>query len=134
VTNDAEVLRRAWAAIGRRDIPAILECLDPEIEAIPLGAAMEGRVYRGHEGVVKWLEEEMWATYETFEAYPDEIEEIGGRLLAFGHWIACGRESGVELDVAASWVVTLRDGKIVRWQTYTDRDEALADAGLKRRD
>jgi ketosteroid isomerase-like protein len=130
--DDAEVVRKAWAAVSRRDIPALLGCLDPEIEAIPLGAAMEGRVYRGHEDVVRWLEGEVSATYETFEVHPDEIQNVGDRLLVFGHWIARGRESGVELDVAASWVVDVRDGKLVRWQTYTERDEALQAAGLKK--
>lgn len=131
-TDDAEVVRRTWAAISRRDIPAALECLHPEIEAIPLGAAMEGRVYHGHDGIVTWLERELWATYETFEVHIDEIREVGDRLLLLGHWIARGLESGVDLDVAASWVVDMRDGRVVRWQTYTDRDEALADAGLKK--
>jgi ketosteroid isomerase-like protein len=62
--------------------------------------------------------------------HPDETQAVGERLLVFGHWIARGRESGVELDVRASWVVDVRDGKIIRWQTYTDRDEALAAVGL----
>ena len=128
--EDAEVVRRAWAAVNERDIPTWLDCLDPEIEAIPFGAAMEGRIYRGHEGVLEWLEQEVWATYETFEVYPDEFQEVGGRLLAFGYWIARGKESGVELRVTATWVVDVRDGKVVRWQTYTDRDEALDAVGL----
>jgi ketosteroid isomerase-like protein len=127
----AEVVRKAWAAASRRDIPAMLACLDPEVEAVPLGAAMESRVYRGHQGVAGWLEREVWATYETFEVHPDETQAVGERLLVFGHWIARGRESGVELEVGASWVVDVRDGKITRWQTYTDRDEALAAVGLK---
>jgi ketosteroid isomerase-like protein len=81
--------------------------------------------------VVRWLEQEVWATYETFEVHPDEIQDVGEHLLAFGHWIARGRESGVELKITASWVVDVRDGKIVRWQTYTNRDEALEAAGLQ---
>jgi ketosteroid isomerase-like protein len=132
--EDADVVRKAWAAINRRDIPATLGYLDPAIEAIPFGAAMEGRVYRGHEGVLGWLEQELWATYETFETHPDEIQEVGGHLLAFGHWIARGKESGVELKVTATWVLDVRDGKIVRWQTYTDRAEALEAVGLSNRD
>jgi ketosteroid isomerase-like protein len=130
--EDAEVVRKAWAAANRRDIRAMLDCLDPGVEAVPFGAEMEGRVYRGHEGVVRWLEQEVWPTYETFEVHPDEIENVGGRLLAFGHWIARGRESGVELNVTASWVVDVRDGRIVRWQTYTDRGEAVKAAGRRK--
>src|SRR5262245_15908944 len=132
--GDAEVVRKAWAATSRRDIPAWLDCLDPQIEAIPFGAAMEGRVYHGHEGLLKWLQREVIATYETFEVHPEEIREVGEHLLVFGRWIARGRESGVELEVTASWVVDVRDGRIVRWQTYTDRAEALEAVGLSEQD
>ena len=128
--GDIEVVRRAWAALNRRDVPEFLACLDPEVEAVPFGAAMEGRVYRGHDGVVEWIEREVWATYETFEVHPDESRQVGDHLLVFGRWIARGKESGVELEVRASWVVDVREGKIVRWQTYTERDEALAAVGL----
>jgi len=124
--DGAEVVRRAWAAASRRDIPAWLDCIDPEVEAVPFGAAMEGRVYRGHAGVLEWFEKEVIETYQTFDVHPDEIQEVGERLLVFGHWVARGRESGVELTVPATWVIDLRDGKIARWQTYTDRDDAIA--------
>jgi ketosteroid isomerase-like protein len=130
--DDADVVRTAWAALNRRDIPGFLACLDDDVEAVPFGAAMEGRVYHRHEGVVRWLDDEIWPTYETFEVHPEDIREIGGRLLALGHWIARGKESGVELDVRASWVVDVRDGSIVRWQTYTDRSEALKAVGLSK--
>ena len=123
--EDAEVVRKAWAAVSRRDLPAWLDCMDPEVEAIPFGAAMEGQVYRGHKGLLRWFEREVMETYETFEVHPDEIQEVGERLLVFGRWVALGRESGVELEVMASWVVEVRDRKIVRWQTFTDRSEAL---------
>jgi ketosteroid isomerase-like protein len=36
----------------------------------------------------------------------------------------------VELDIAATWVIEVRDGKIVYWQTYTDHGQALRDVGM----
>lgn len=39
--------------------------------------------------------------------------------------------SGVELEMPATWIIELRDGKIVFWQTYTDRAEALEAVGLR---
>jgi uncharacterized protein len=128
--KDAEVVRRAWAALSQRDVETWLDCLDPKIEAVPFGAAMEGRSYCGHGGVMEWWDDEVLQAYETFKVYPEEFREVGGHLLVFGHWVARGKESGVELEVTATWVVDVRDGKIVRWQTYTDRDEALAAVGL----
>ena len=126
--KDAQVVRKTWDACSRRDTDGFLADLDPEVEAVPFGAAMEGRVYRGHAGVRQWLEREIYETYETFETIPEEFQEVGNHLVVFGHWCARGKESGMDLEFAATWVVDVRDGKIVRWQTYTDRGEAIRDA------
>ena len=61
---------------------------------------------------------------------PEKFERVGDRLLVTGRWNARGKESGVDLDVPASWVVEVRDGRIAYWQTYTDHAEARRGAGL----
>ena len=51
--------------------------------------------------------------------------------LALGHWRACARGSGLAFERQhASWLIALRDGQIVRLETFTDRDAALEAAGL----
>ena len=48
---------------------------------------------------------------------------------------ARGRGSGVELEnQAAAWLSEVKDGKVVRMQTYTDRAEALEAAGVSEQD
>ena len=128
-SEDYEVVRAAWETFSRRRVEDFLNHVHPDVEMIPFGAAMEGKVYRGHAGVRDWWEHEIDANWETFEAHADEFEEVGDRLVVFGHWVARGRTSGVQLYRRATWVVEVRDGKIARWQTYTDRDEALRAAG-----
>jgi ketosteroid isomerase-like protein len=63
--------------------------------------------------------------------YPESFERVGDKLLVTGRWKARGIESGVELDMPASWVVEVRGGKIAYWQTYTDHDQARRDIGLE---
>ncbi len=128
--QDFEVIRRAWADFSRGDIDGGLENLDPDIEVIPFGASMEGRAYRGHDGVRDWFEREITPNWRVFETRPEEFRRVGDRILVFGNWVARGRTSGVDLDVTATWIVEVRDGKILRWQTYTDRAEALDELGL----
>ena len=48
-----------------------------------------------------------------------------------GHWHARGKESGVVLDIPATWVIEVRDGKMAYWQTYTDHSQALRDIGME---
>src|SRR5262245_11243865 len=126
--EDFEVVQAAWEAANARGIDAMLPHLDPDIEIVPFGAAIEGRSYRGHDSVRRWREEEIDSDWTRFETYAESFEDVNGHLVVFGHWLATGRHSGVELRVPATWVVDVRDGKISRWQTYTDRDEALRDA------
>ena len=77
-----------------------------------------------------WWRDEIMTNWESFQVLPEQFQRVGHKLLVTGRWNARGKESGVELDVAASWVVEIRDGKIAYWQTYTDHAEARRDAGL----
>jgi ketosteroid isomerase-like protein len=128
---DFEVIRRAWSASGRKDVSGLHIELDPEIVAIPFGAAMEGKSYRGVDEVIGWMRDEIWTSWESFDTVPEEFQRVGDKILVTGRWLARGKESGVELDIAASWVIEMRDGKIRYWQTYTDHDQARRDAGLE---
>jgi ketosteroid isomerase-like protein len=110
--EDFEVVRRAWAATSRTDLEGFKRELAPEIVAIPFGAAMEGKSYRGPEAVIAWLRDEILATWEYFEVLPERFERVGDKLLVTGRWHARGAESGVELDIPATWVIEVRDGKI----------------------
>jgi ketosteroid isomerase-like protein len=131
VDADFEVIRRAWRASGQKDLAALERDLDPDIVTIPFGAAMEGKSYRGVDAVVGWLRDEIWANWEHFDTVPEEFMRVGQRILVTGRWHARGKASGVELDIPATWVIEVRDGKITYWRTYTDRHQALRDIGLE---
>jgi ketosteroid isomerase-like protein len=130
-----ELARLLFAAAGRAinqgEHDELDDMLDREVVWIPINAALEGASYRGHDGVRQWIED-MNHDWDFFEARPDDFRDLGeDRVLAFGTWRARGRGSGVELtSQPAAWLVDLRDGKVVRMQTFTDRGEALAAAGL----
>jgi ketosteroid isomerase-like protein len=102
----------------------------PEVVAIPFGAAMEGRSYHGHDGILDWWRNDIRATWKVFQVYPEHFQAVGDKLLVTGRWTARGIESGVDLDIPAAWVIEVRDGKIAYWQTYTDHAQARRDVGL----
>jgi ketosteroid isomerase-like protein len=131
--EDFELVREAWGA-PKGDIRNILPYCCEDIEILPFGASLEGGVFRGHEGVVRWWDSEIVPSWEAFETIPHDVRRVGNRLLVFGHWRARSRTSGVELEMPATWVVDVRQGKIARWQTFTDRSEALAAVGLSEQD
>jgi ketosteroid isomerase-like protein len=129
--ENVEIARQHHDAFNRRDIPAFLAALDPDVEWIPIMAALEGHVYRGHEAVQRWIED-LFRDWEFFEPMGEEFHDLGDRVLIFGRWRARGRVSGVELEnQPATWLYEIQSGKIVWMRTFTDRGEALKAAGVK---
>lgn len=132
--ENTELLRRWFAATARRDLATLLEIASPDIEYVPIMAALEGRVYCGHEGIGQWLDE-LFAHWDVFEPIGQEFHVRGDMVIALGCWRARGKVSGAELNnEPATWVVEFRDGRMTRLQTYTSREEAFKDIGLKRTD
>ena len=129
--ENVEVVECLAPAFNRRDLTAFLDLLAPDVEWIPILGVLEGRAYRGHEEVRRWIED-LAADWAVFEVYYDELHDLGDRVLALGGWRGRGRASNVELgDQPATWLMDLEDGKVVRLQTFTDREEALKVAGLR---
>jgi hypothetical protein len=63
-------------------------------------------------------------------AFPEQYRPFNEHVLVIGH--AQGQMSGGEPYAANTyWLFRLRDGKVVNWTTYTDRDEALKAVGLE---
>jgi hypothetical protein len=67
-----------------------------------------------------------------YEVTWEEVRDLGDdRVLALGTWHAQGRRSGVELGFQnAAWLVQFHNRKLIRLQTFTDRNKALETAGL----
>jgi ketosteroid isomerase-like protein len=127
--ENVETVWRAVDAFNRRDPVAFAEICVPEVEIVPLRAAMEGTVYRGRSGVHRFFEEsdEEWGALSLGQA---EIRDLGEFVLALGTLHARGRQSGAELEIHGGWILHFRDGLIAEVRTYISRDEALAAAGL----
>jgi len=125
--ENVEVVRRLLDAQQRDDIPAALACLDPDLDWVPLRAAIEG-AYTGHEGFEKFWEDTR-VTFETFEPH-FELRAVGEQVLAWGTIGVRGRGSGAEVDVPVGGIFDLRDGRIVRWQDFGSKETALEAVGL----
>jgi len=118
---------RVVAALNNRDIEGFLELVSPDVEFVPLVARVEGGVYRGHDGVRRWLED-TWAAMEGYEASIEVLDEIAGRVGVFRIELRLrGRGSGVEVEAGAYQVTELdRGGRIWRWRFF-DRLDAAED-------
>ena len=130
VERDIMLVRRMHDAFNARDLDALVACMAPDIEWLPLMARLEGAVYRGHDEVVAWIRD-LDADWTEFRSRPSEFMHVGDAVLSTGTWDAVARTSGLRLNAQpAAWLSHIRDGKVVRNETFTDRDEAYRAAGL----
>jgi ketosteroid isomerase-like protein len=129
VERGPEVVSRSVEAFNRRDLPALLETLDPDVELHPFSAQLTGTTYRGEAGARQWLADvaDEWSEWRVVL---DEVRTIDDRVLTLGRIVARGRETSVEVEVPAAFVSTLRDGRITRLESFGDAAKALAEAGI----
>jgi ketosteroid isomerase-like protein len=128
--SNVEVIRRVVDAFNARDLDRLLEDLQPDVELHPLRAQLEGKAYRGHEGIREMLADfdEDW---EYVQLRPEEFRDAGDTVVVLGRLGARGRTSGVDLDVPMGFVWKLRDGKGAYAETFSEPADALRDAGLE---
>jgi ketosteroid isomerase-like protein len=127
--ENVEVVRRAIDAFNRRDLDAAIWDNDPDVEVDwSRSRGVEAGVYRGQEATRVF-----WNTFlDMFERVvvsPDEFIESGEHVLVPNLTRLWGRD-GVAVEAHSVSVVTLRDGRILRWRLYQERAEALAAVGL----
>jgi ketosteroid isomerase-like protein len=106
---------------------AVVAEVHPEIEFIPLRATIQGS-YHGHAGIRKFMEDNE-ENFDVFLVTPQEIHVLGDRIVGTGELRVRGKGSGVDVTVSTGVVMTLKDGKIVRFEDFGDRAKALEAAG-----
>ena len=130
--ENVETLKRGTQAFNRRDIEAMLEGVDPEVEwhaVLPVTLEGQATVSRGHEGV-RQMFRDLFDVLDEIEVDYSEIRDLGDRLFAIGSIRTRGKGSGAETESPYFAVADLKNGKVVRFWTYLDREEALEAAGL----
>ena len=99
----------------------------PDVEFLPLRAATEG-AYHGIAGIERFIADNE-AVFEKFEPHY-EFLDLDERVLVWGTIRVKARQSGIDTDIPVGAVIEFRDGKIVRWQAFNSKDEALKAADL----
>jgi ketosteroid isomerase-like protein len=131
--KNVEAVKRAVAAMNRRDIEAVLREFDPAIEAHMALQELVGGVagvYHGHDGVREYFRD-MDDAFAEVEVDFTEIRDLGDRVLAIGSFRTRGRHSGASIDSPVAALVDVdAHSKATRVLTYIDPTEALKAAGL----
>ena len=127
--ENIELMRQGYEAMLRRDIEALLELLDPDVEMHDRPEAPDARSYRGHEGVLTALQVSLDA-FDDFRLEPEAYYEADDKVVVLLRMVGTGNVSGVPVEEHIAHLWTIRDGRAVVLQVYSDPGDALAAAGI----
>ena len=119
----ADRLRRAYAlfnAEGYLD----WDLFDPAIQHDQTEGLFLDGVFYGQEGIRAALDE-ISNDWDALRLEPEEVIDLGDRLLVLIRMRARVRDSEAELDAQVAHVWEFRGGRAVRWNVYGDRATAL---------
>jgi uncharacterized protein (TIGR02246 family) len=127
--ENVEVVRRGIDAWNRADLDGWLAVFAPEGEWHTTGRFADKGVYRGREELAGY-----WAEFrediEDVSSSVSEIRATGDKVFVAATATGQGRRSKAGFDVPVWFVMTFRDGMVVRVETYDDPKQALDAAGL----
>ena len=131
--ENVETFKRFVDAFNRRDVEAIVEVVDAEVEwrpAAPVALGGKATVYRGHTGISQGLRD-LHDSFAELQIEVSEFQEAGDRILGTGRIRTRGKGSGAEFDSAFGAVIEFENGKATQIRSYLDLGEALEAAGLR---
>jgi ketosteroid isomerase-like protein len=123
----ARRMRQAYAAANRRDFDVVLMGWQRDSEYRPAADLMPPdlkTVFHGHDGYLElwrhWLD-----AFDDIRWDPEEILDLGDRLLVTTRQSGRGSGSGVAVSEPVFQLFTLRSGLVTRQEDFLDRSKAL---------
>jgi ketosteroid isomerase-like protein len=120
-----ERVRHLWEAFGHGGIDEVVEIVDEDVEWHLYGAP--GRTLRGREALRHYMEERA-AQGDRIEAEAYSYEEYGDCVVVSGH-LRIRTAEGMT-DTQLHWLYSFADGRLVRFDAFHSRDQALAAARI----
>jgi ketosteroid isomerase-like protein len=120
-----ELARGVMALVGRGDLEELVETAHPEVEWHSFFAELgEGGVYRGHDGMRRYVED-LRDAWELVRADVDDALRVGSSVALTGRIHYKGKGSGLEAEEPVLWVLTFRDRKVILFKAFRDPERTL---------
>ncbi len=121
---NVQVVERFFDAAARRDTDAMRELTDPDVEWHTTRELPGGGVFRGQAAVEEVLRDQA-DTFDDFSVEPEQVREVGEQVVVFARLSGRIKGTGHAVEQPVGQVWTVRDGRVVRFRAYLDREEAM---------
>ncbi len=126
---DIEMLRTGYEAFSRGEWDSVFRAAHPDIELITTDRVTNPGTYRGVDDIRRFFED-LFAPFEEVAAEPEEFLERGDQIVVLVVVRSRPRGSSAFIENRIGHLWTMRDGQVVRFQIFPEREKALEAAGL----
>jgi ketosteroid isomerase-like protein len=121
---NTEVVRQVYEAFTRRDIPAVMRVLAPDVEITQSGEIPWGGKYKGHDGALQFFAKLTQAI--TSAVALERLVDAGDHVVAIGRTQGTVNATRNHFDVQVAHVWAFKEGLVVRIEFYIDNPTMLA--------
>jgi hypothetical protein len=120
--RSSDVVKAIYDAFGRVDVPAVLGAFDPQIRWSEAEGYVyaDGNPYIGPQAVALGVFQRLDSDFREFAVVPQSFIDGGDTIVVEGRYRGLMKATGRRIDAQFAHVWELRDGKVVRFQQYTD--------------
>ena len=120
--KSGDIVKALYDAFGKGDVPAVLGAFDPQIQWKEAENFLyaDGNPYAGPQAVAEGVFQRIVSDVENFAVLPERFVEGGDTVVAEGRYRGTMKTTGTPVDAQFAHIWQLRDGKVVRFQQYTD--------------
>lgn len=126
---NSEIIRGLYDAFATGDVPGVLGVLDGDIRWTEAEGFPYGGTYVGPDAVLANVFARLGSEWDGFTAVPHTFVAEGDSVVALGEYSGTYKATGRRFSAPFAHAWTLRGGKAVRFQQYTDT--ALAQAAVR---
>jgi ketosteroid isomerase-like protein len=129
VAANSETVKGVYEAFAKGDVPTVLAAMDSTIQWSEAESFMyaDRNPYVGPQAVAEGVFQRVVTDVDSFTVSPRTFIDGGGTVVVEGRYKGKMKATGKPFDAQFAHVFEFRNGKIVRFQQYTDTKQwALA--------
>jgi ketosteroid isomerase-like protein len=127
-TDTPDLMQVATERLNKADFGGFAELLDPEVVIYPDPSWPEPGPFEGREAMMGFVQD--WtASWESVRLEVDDLEERGDWVVSRCRWVTTGKASGATTQVPFTFLIKVREGRLVTVKAFFDHAEALRSLG-----
>jgi ketosteroid isomerase-like protein len=129
--QNVNIVRGMYEGFGRGDINGVLAVLDPQVEWLEAENFIydDGNPYIGPQAVLEGVFMRIGAEWDGFKVSPKEILDAGETIIGHGYYSGTYKKNGKSVRAQFAHLFTIVDGKVAKFQQYTDTAQLLQVVG-----